>query len=153
MSPDSRYARPPYAKPVDPDARDTVAGSWAWLAGLAALFGFVFVSPILSLLTTLIAFGYARAAGPRAHCNAVRAVNWQFTYFAIHALLLLVYFVVASTLDPEPLGIFRLLTFSAMVALAIINFVFAIVGAVQASRGRVFAAPGVPVLRLPRDSA
>ncbi|QHC66258.1 DUF4870 domain-containing protein [Rathayibacter sp. VKM Ac-2759] len=132
--------------------RDAQGARAVWLAGLAALAGFVILSPIISLIATVMTWGAKRRTGPLSDRNGVVAVNWQLTYLALQLMLVPLHLALVSVRDTLGGG-WPTLTIAAILLLAVLNIVLCLVLGVRSGRGRaVRLLIAVPFVRSSRPA-
>lgn len=132
--------------------RDSKGARAVWFAGLAALAGFVVLSPLLSLTATVMAWGAKRRTGTLSDQSGVVAVNWQLTYLALQLMLVPLHLALVSVRDTWG-GDWPILTITAILLLAVLNIVLCVVLGILSGRGRAVRLPiAVPFVRSSRPS-
>ncbi|MDO5498761.1 MAG: DUF4870 domain-containing protein [Propionibacteriaceae bacterium] len=136
---------PPYRQPMR-----TPNAAMSWALGLAVFVLFIpFVSSVLAGIAMAVAGRLDRHKGPLAAENGRRAANWGLTYALATVLLggthFGVLFVVKSTQDFYPLGIFLTL----WGVISVVHVIVSIVGVVKANSQKLVRWNGIPFFRSP----
>ena len=149
---------PSYAA-VRPEPRGTIA----WALGFLAYVPIPFVNVLVAGITQLVVGLRQRRHGGLAAANGVRAANWGLMQLCWPVLMALSLTLAALTGEPSPTGdgmrftpVMEGIVFTMLglyLLLGLMQLVYAIVGTVQASKGRVVRLPIVPFLRAPRGGA
>lgn len=151
----------PAALPVQ--ARPAPRGTVAWALGFLAYFPIPFVNVLVAGIAQLVVGLRQRRHGGLAAQNGVRAANWGLMQLCWPVLMGLSLTLAALTGEPSPKGdgvrftpvmegiVFTMLGLYLLLGLT--QLVYAIIGTVQASRGRRVGLPVIPFLRTPRDGA
>ena len=138
-------------------------GTIAWALGFLAYVPIPFVNVLVAGITQLVVGLRQRRHGGLAAANGVRAANWGLMQLCWPVLMALSLTLAALTGEPSPTGdgmrftpvmegiVFTMLGLYLLRGL--MQLVYAIVGTVQASKGRVVRLPIVPFLRAPRGGA
>ncbi|PPG12732.1 hypothetical protein C5C20_05440 [Rathayibacter rathayi] len=134
-------------------ARDRNGARAVWFAGLSALAGFVVISPLISLMATVMVWGSRRRIGTLSDRNGLVAVNWQLTYLALQLMLVPLHLALISVRESLTAD-WPLVTITAILALAVLNLVLCLVLGLRSGRGRPvrlwFAVPFARSSRPPR---
>lgn len=135
------------------------SGTVAWAMGFLAYIPIPIVGLIVAGLTQLFVGLAQRKHGGLAATNGVRAANWGLTQLCWPVLMLIVAVISITTGEPSPTGGVYITPVMEgfMVAVAVLflvvgllQVIYAIVGTVQASKGREVRLPVIPFLRAPR---
>ncbi|SMH47225.1 Uncharacterized conserved protein, Tic20 family [Rathayibacter oskolensis] len=130
--------------------RDAKGARAVWFSGLSALAGFVVLSPLLSLIATVMTWGARRRTGPLSDLNGVVAVNWQLTYLALQLMLVPLHLALVSVRDSLELD-WPIVTIAAILLLSVLNLVVCVVLGIRSGRGRSVRLPiAVPFVRSSR---
>ena len=154
----------PAATPSAPDPARIGApertGTVAWALGFLAYFPIPVLGLILAGLVQLIVGLAQRKHGHLAAVNGIRAANWGLTQLCWPVLMALSLTLAALTGEPSPTGdgmrftpVMEGIVFTMLglyLLLGLMQLVYAIVGTVQASKGRVVRLPVIPFLRAPQ---
>lgn len=150
-----QHEQPGAPAPAAPPRRGTIA----WALGFLAYLPLPMVGLLIAGITQLIVGLAQRKHGGLAATNGVRAANWGLTQLCLPVLVLLAVVIGIVTGEPSPQGgVYFIPAMNVvMVVMAILFFVvalleaiYAIVGTIQASRGREVRLPVIPFLRTPR---
>lgn len=152
---------PPAAQPEHvgpPGGAPPRSGTVAWAVGFLAYLPIPMVGLIVAGVTQLIVGLAQRTHGGLAATNGVRAANWGLTQLCLPVLVILALVIGILTGESTGTGVrFTPVMNGVMVTVAVLFFVvalleaiYAIVGTVQASRGREVRLPVIPFLRATR---
>jgi len=155
----------PAATPSAPDPARIGApertGTVAWALGFLAYFPIPVLGLILAGLVQLIVGLAQRKHGHLAAVNGIRAANWGLTQLCWPVLMALTLVIAVLTGSPSPTGdgvrflpgmeTLVFVELGLFFAVGLLQLVYAIVGTVQASRGRRVRLPVIPFLRAPRN--
>ncbi|PPI74006.1 hypothetical protein C5E12_03855 [Rathayibacter rathayi] len=123
--------------------RDRNGARAVWFAGLSALAGFVVISPLISLMATVMVWGSRRRIGTLSDRNGLVAVNWQLTYLALQLMLVPLHLALISVRESLTAD-WPLVTITAILALAVQP------RAMPRARASLrLRPPGAPVVRRP----
>lgn len=146
---------PGHAAPVQ--ARTESGGTAAWALGFLAYVPIPVANVLVAGIAQLAVGLRHRRHGGLAAENGVRAANWGLTQLCWPALLALSVLLSVLTAEPSSTGDgmqFTPLMAGVMVAmlvlyvvLGLMQLIYAIVGTVQANRGRHVSLPVIPFLR------
>lgn len=144
------------ARPAMPQQRGTVA----WALGFLACLPIPMVNVLIVGVVQLVVGLAQRKHGGLAAVNGVRAANWGLTQLCWPVLLVITMTVGLLTGTPSGTGgvvfdpAMNAVVFGVIglwFVVGILELVYAVVGTVQAHRGRRVRLPVIPFLRTPED--
>lgn len=149
----------PAPAPGPAPAAPARTGTVAWALGFLAYIPIPFLGLIVAGITQLIVGLGQRKHGGLAAINGVRAANWGLTQLCWPVLMTLTILLGALTGSPGESGGVSFTPAMEVVAFSVTGLyllvslaeaVYAIVGTVMASKGKMVRLPVIPFLRAPR---
>jgi uncharacterized Tic20 family protein len=133
-------------------------GTVAWALGFLAYIPIPIVGMLVAGITQLIVGLAQRKHGGLAAVNGVRAANWGLMQLCWPVLMVIIVVIGVATGEPTDTGVvfapvmnvLAIVMACLFFVIALLEAVYAIVGTVQASRGREVRLPVIPFLRAPR---
>lgn len=133
-------------------------GTIAWALGFLAYLPIPFLGLIVAGLAQLFVGLGQRKHGGLAAVNGVRAANWGLTQLCWPPLMALTILLGVLTGTPgeggvqfpAPVMVLVFVMLGLFVLLCVLEAVYAIIGTIQASKGRQVRLPAIPFFRAPR---